>query len=286
MKRPFYLLLAVSLLAPAFPTLAQTLLLKDGSTVQTLGIRRDGDSVAAKVKTPNGEGEIGYPVGTIVRIDFPDPAQRKQATDLLAQNKPEDALKTLAPVLAYYAPFRDLPGSWWTPLAFLQLDALSRLGRDREVDALSVDLSRVGAANPAILRAVKLRQGIALERKGNHAGAIAALDPILKDEDSPPQDTAEGWIAYGAAQLALRKYEPALLAYLHIPVYTPDRTGLMPAALLGSGIAYVGIDDRPRAESTFKDLIARFPNSPEAANAKSRLEKLNGPQADKANANG
>ena len=267
---------------------AQTILLKDNNTVQTSGLSRpDPSTVSAKIKTPSGaEGEVGYPVSNIARIEFPEPAQRKIVADLLAQNKAEEALRQLAPILAYYAPFKDLPGSWWTALAFLQVDALSRLGRDGEMGAVVNDLNKLGAANPEILRAVKIRQGIALERKGDHTGALRALEPIVADEDASPQSLADAWVNVGAAQLAQRNYRAALLSYLHINVYTPERTGLMPTALLGSGAAYVGLNDKDRAEATFKDLIARFPNSPEAADAKGRLMKLNVVEAAKTASNG
>ncbi len=207
------ILVVVITLACANLSRAQTIQLKDGQTVPTLGIRRDGETVAAKVKTANGaEGELGYPVANIARIEFPDPAQRKLATDFLAQNKPEEALKQLTPVLAYYAPFRDLPGGWWTPLAMLQLDALGRLNRDRDAELLAADLARIGAANPEIMRAVKIRQGISLERKGEHAKALALLEPIVNDEDVPPLSVAEAWLNVGAARLAQRNYRDALLA--------------------------------------------------------------------------
>ena len=261
---------------------AQNILLKDGQTITSLGLRRDGDTVAAKIKTPTGgEGEVGYPIANIARIEFPDPAVRKTATELLGQNKAEEALRQLAPVLAYYAPFRDLPGSWWTSLAFLQVDALSRLGRDRDMEGVINDLSRLGAANPEILRAVKIRQGIALERKGQYADALKILNPVVRDENAPPSSVAEGWLAVGGAELGTRNYRAAQLAYMHIPVYSPELTNLMPSALLGSGAALIGLDDKGRAVSTFGDLITRFPNSPEAADAKTRLKNLNGPTADK-----
>ena len=155
------------------------------------------------------------------------------------------------------------------------MEALSRLGRDRETEALITDLSRLGAANPEIMRGVKVRQAMALERKGNHIKAVEALEAVVKDESAPPESVAEGWVALGAAQMSLRNYRAAQLAYLHVPVYTPDRANLMPAALLGSGSALVGLDDKGRAIATFQDLIARFPNSPEAAEAKNRLKNLN-----------
>ena len=287
MKAFPFAFLAALMVVGASAGQAQNLLLKDGQTIATLGLRRDGGTVAAKIKTPSGgEGEVGYPVANIARIEFPDPAVRKAATDLLSQNKPEEALRQLAPVLAYYAPFRDLPGSWWTSLAFLQVDALSRLGRDRDMEAAVTDLSRLGAANPEILRAVKIRQGIALERKGEYAKALDVLNPVVRDENAPPSSVAEGWLAVGGAQLGQRNYRAAQLAYMHVPVYSPELTNLMPSALLGSGAALIGLDDKGRAISTFQDLIARFPNSSEAADAKTRLKNLNGPAADKTESQG
>ena len=287
MKAFLSALTAVGLFACAATSQAQTILLRDGQTIATLGVRRDGGSVAAKIKTPSGsEGEIGYPVANIARIEFPEPGVRKTATELLAQNKPEDALRQLAPALTYYAPFRDVPGNWWTPLAFLQVDALSRLGRDADMQATINDLTRLGAANPEILRTVKLRQGIALERKGDHAKALDLLNPIVRDENAPPASVAEGWLAVGGALLGQRNYRDAQLAYLHVPVYSPELTSLMPSALLGSGAALVGLDDKGRATNTFEDLIKRFPNSPEATDARNRLKNLNGPGADKTAAQG
>ena len=282
MKTPPFILLAVGLWVCSGTGYAQNILLKDGQTITTSGVRRDGASVAAKIKTASGgEGEIGYPVASIARIEFPDPAVRKTATELLAQNKPEDALKQLAPVLAYYAPFRDVPGNWWTQLAFLQVDALSRLNREADMQAVITDLSRLGAANPEILRSVKIRQGITLERKGEYSKALDVLNPVVRDENAPPASVAEGWLAVGGALLGQRNYRAAQLAYLHIPVYSPELTHLMPSALLGSGVALVGLDDKGRAVNTFEDLLSHFPNSPEAADAKNRLKNLNGPDADK-----
>ena len=281
MRTRSLVLFALGVVACASVGRAQTIVLKDGQSVPTLGLRRDGETVAAKVKTSNGgEGEVGYQVANIARIEFPDPGVRKTVTDLLAQNKSEEALRQLAPALAYYAPFRDLPGSWYTALAFLQVDALSRLGHDREMEATISALPRLGAANPEILRAVKIRQGITLERKGEYSKALDILNPVVHDENAPPESVAEGWLTVGGALLGQRDYRGAQLAYLHVPVYTPDRTSLMPAALLGSGAALVGLDDKKRAVGTFQDLIARFPNSPEAADAKTRLKNLNGPNAD------
>ena len=263
---------------------AQSIYMKDGQVVSTQGLRREAETILARIQTKEGSvGEIGYPVANITRIDFPEPAQIKLAGDLLNAGKNDEAVRQLTPILAYYAPFRDVPGNWWTPLALLQVDALARLGRDKEVDTLVGDITRYGGTNPDTLRAVKIKQAAAVERRGDHRRALDALDPLIKDPAAPPESLAEAWLTVGQAKLALKDYKDALLAFLHVPVYTPDRVLLMPPALLGSAGAYLGLDDGQRAQNALKELIAAYPNSPEAAEAKDRLQRLAARQSKPAN---
>ena len=161
----------------------------------------------------------------------------------------------------------------------LQLDALTRLGRDSEADAVAAELGRLGAVPPDVQRAIKIRQGASLERSGKHEAALALLAPIAKDENVPPQDLPEAWLNMGAANLALNRNKDALLAYLHVPVYVLDRALFMAPALLGSSIAYVRLDDKTRARDALQQLINAYPNSREVAEAKDRLQKLGDPKA-------
>ena len=254
---------------------AQNLYLKDGQMITAQGVRREGSTVFTRIQTKDGtQGESGYPVANITRIDFPEPAQLKVASDALNAGHAEEAVRQIAPLLAYYAPFYDVPGNWWTPLALLQTDALTRLGRDREAEAVVTELARFGGANPDVLRAVKIKQAAAVERKGDHRKALEMLTPVVGVLTLPPSSLVEAWLTIGSARLALREYKDALLAFLHVPVYAPDKALLMPPALLGSAGAYTGLDDVPRAQEVLKELLASYPNSPEAAQAKDRLQKL------------
>src|SRR6476659_6415232 len=81
---------------------AQSITLKSGQTVDTLGVRRDRDIVMAKVQVGTGSGEVGYTVAQIAKIDFPEPRGLKVAADLLGQRQPETALAEIEPVIAYY----------------------------------------------------------------------------------------------------------------------------------------------------------------------------------------
>lgn len=249
--------------------------LKDGQVIPAEGMRRDGGSVLARIKTPSGgEGEIGYPVENILRIEFPEPPVLKSAREILKTGKTEEAARQIAPVLAYYSPFRDVPGNWWTPLALLQADAFTRLAREREADALLNEIARLGGTSAEILRTIKIKQAANVEHHGDHRKALNVLEPMVKDLTNPPYELSEAWLTIGLARLALHDYRPALLAFLHVSVFTPEQTLLMPPALLGSAGAYVGLEDISRAQAALKQLTETYPDSPEAADAKTRLQKL------------
>ena len=256
---------------------AQTIQLRDGTAVPTLGLRRDGDNLAAKVKT-NGDnvGEVGYPLANVVRVDFPEPALLKAAADLLDKGQADEAVRQLAPAVAYYLPFYNVPGNYWKPLAVLQLEALTAAHRDKEADAVAAELGRLAAADPEVVRTLKIREGAGSVQRGDATKALATLEPIVHDDTASAAVLAPAWIQIGAAHLARREFKPALLAYLHIPVYTPERARLMPAALLGSARAYLGLEDKQRAEIALNELLTTYPAAAEAAEARQQLQKLDG----------
>ena len=272
-------LLAFCLVPSAFglSAHAQTIQLRDGTAVPTLGLRRDGDTLDARVKT-NGEniGEVGYPLANVARVDFPDPALLKTAPELLDKGQADEAVKQLTPAVAYYLPFYNVPGNYWKPLAVLQLEALTAAHRDKEADAVAAELGRLVGTDPVMARTLKIREATGAVQHGDLSRALGILEPLIH-EDAPASVLAPVWVQIGAARLAKREFKPALLAYLHIPVYTPERTRLMPLALLGSARAYLGLEDKARAETSLNELVSTYPTAPEAAEARQELQKLDGP---------
>lgn len=274
------LLYAVLMLLSGWSACAQTpaastgvtIILKDGKSIAASSLRRSGDNLMAKVQVGNGMGEIGYPVGNVARVTFPEPSELKIAASLLTQNKPSEALTQLAPVIAYYNPFRDVPGSWWSQAALLKLQALLALGRDKETEQLIGELASV-SSDPESARMAKVQQAAAWTRKGEHDKALPVYDAVIK-ESKDHAVLSQAWLNKGHSLLAQKEYEPALLAYLHVPVFYPEQNLLVPAAMLGSGRALIGLDDRAEAETRLEELITRYPNSAEAAAAKTEIDKL------------
>ena len=266
------LMLMLVIVRPAF---AQSITLKTGQKVETLGLRRERDTIMGKIQVGTGSGEVGYNVAQIARIEFPEPRGLKNATDLLGQRQPEKALAEIEPVLTYYGPFKDVPGAWWSQAALIKVSILAALRRDGDAEALADEIQKV-VSDPNTARAVRVRLSTGLIRKKEFEKAIAICDAAIKESDDP-QLLADAWIHKGDALFGLKEWDDALLAYLHIPVFYNDQAAFLPQALLGSGRAYWRLDDATRAKRSWNDLIAAYPQSPEAAAAQTELQKLQTP---------
>lgn len=266
------LLSALILLGSFAPAaFAQSLVLRDGTNVPVSRLRREGQTIMNSVAA----GEVGYPVANIARLEFPEPAQLAAAGELLTQGKAAEASKDLDPIIAFYGPLRDIPGSHWLAAARLKANALVELGREAEARAILSQLAAQTLDKPAAdLARLRLVAGFPVPA-GQEDKALAACDAILNAGESTPRDVdAEAWLLKGKLLLGRREFQPALLAYLHLPTLYYDQRRLQPAALLGSGRAYVGMKDEERARRAFADLQADFPGSPENAAGKAEVQAL------------
>jgi tetratricopeptide (TPR) repeat protein len=277
-KRPPISTIALGLAMVASSGFAQGILLKDGHTITAKSLRRQGDLIMATEDIPGAAGhpgttgEVGYPVNKINKIDFPEPAQLRAATELLTAGRAAEAQAQLDVALRYYEGFRDARGSWWADLALLKTTALINQGREQEAESLVDQIARL-AGDPETVRAARVQMAAGLTRRGEHLRALELCDSVIK-ESTKPGTLAAAAISKGECHLALKQWEPALLAFLQIPVFHPDAKVLRPPSMLGTGRAYFGIADLKRAKETFSELIKTFAATPEAAAAKTELDKI------------
>ncbi|MEY2438818.1 MAG: hypothetical protein QOI34_203 [Verrucomicrobiota bacterium] len=269
------LLSFVFFLTIARPLLAQQITLKTGQKVDTLGVRRDGDIIMGKVQVGSGSGEIGYNVVQIAKIDFPEPRGLKTANELLGQGQADKALAEIQSVVAYYEPFKEVPGAWWSQAALIKVSILSSLQRYAEAETLAADIQK-GAADPETARAAQLRVASGLIRKKDFEKAVVICDEAIK-QSSDPANLANAWVTKGDALFGQKQWDAALLAYLHVPVFYSDEKPVQPSALLGSARAYWRLDDGTRAKKAFNDLIAAYPKSAEAVAAQTEIQKIRTP---------
>ncbi|MEP6955437.1 MAG: tetratricopeptide repeat protein [Chthoniobacterales bacterium] len=251
---------------------AQTILLKNGQQVETRGVTRSGDKVMAKIDVGGTAGQAGYDISGIARIQFPEPRGLRAGAELLSQGQPEKALAELTPIINFYAPFKDIPGAWWSAAAVTKVSALAALQRDAEAQTLAQEIQK-NTSDPEIARAANLRIAAALVEKLEFEKAAEICDAAIK-ESTRPDVLADAWVTKGNLLLAQKEWDSALLAFLRVPVFYEGEKLHMPPALLGSARAYRRLDDLERAKKSLNDLIAAFPKSAEAALAQAELRKL------------
>lgn len=266
----------IAILALAVNASGQTILLKDGKKVLSKALRRAGDSILATNPAVDGaaplQGDIGYPLANIEKIEFPEPAVLKSAAGLLASGKAADALAQSESAFTYFAGFRDAPGSYWPDLALLRIGALVALDRDGDAEPLARQISSQ-ATNPETARGAQAHLAGIAARRGDHAKAIEICDDILK-EANRPDTLATAAINKARSHQALKQWESAVLAYLNIPVFYPEQRGYVPTYLLGAAQCYFELADLPRAKDALNELIKSYPAIPEAATAQQELEKI------------
>lgn len=282
--------------------------LKDGKIIYPKSMRREGDVIRAVIVIPPAqpgapatEGEFGWSVKDIFKLFFPKPAVLDTVPDMLAANRPEEAMKALDPVIKFYGGFRDAPGSWWPELVPLQIQCLLALKRDKEASDIAEQYGRLGTTED-FKQFTKAFSAVARTRKGEHESAVYAYAEAIRSTKRPD---VLGLIAVnkGDSLLALAddlklkhenekaevRYEEALLSYMRITALYPSQRMFQAQATLGAARAYFGFDDFDRALLTIKELRENFAGSPEAnatneleQKIQKRKEQLADPDADKA----
>jgi tetratricopeptide (TPR) repeat protein len=250
---------------------AQSILLKNGSTVPADGLVRDGDMLMVDVKTSTGSrGQVGYQVSDVAELNLPAPDILKYATEQMSNGDFAHALAQIDPLVTYQKTIRDIPGNWWAKSALVEVSALLGLNRTADATALVTEISNY-SKDPEILVSAKLQ--IALTTKfTDPAQALAAYDSIIS-QSSDSQTLSRAWIAEGDIHVEQHEFDDALMNYLTVTVFYPEHNPLLPKALWGSGQAYAKIKDLTNAIKTYQKLVSDFPDTPEAALAKAELLK-------------
>ena len=263
----------VLLLSAAITVPAQNIIFKDGKTVAGNKLRRNGPSVMTTIPVGNSFGEISYGVAQIASIEFPEPPQLKEAATLAASGKLDQALSVIEPIVNLYSTFKDIKGNFWGEAAVVKLSLLTALGREKEAGPLIHDMLS-DRNNSEVFGIASACQALVYAKSGKAKEAIESSNEIINQESAEESTLAIAYIASGTAHLELKEFEDAAMAYLHLPIFFPDQKMLMPTALLGTARAFAKLDVSKEVEKAIQSLSSSFPNSPEAAIAKTEFPNV------------
>jgi tetratricopeptide (TPR) repeat protein len=245
---------------------AQRYILRDNTALQAADVTLGSGALIQQVALPGGGSfERRYPLGDVVRLDFPEPEALEEAQKLVVAGKGSEALALVEPVYRQFAPFARVPGSHWPRAAQLRLEALL-LG----VDALTITSAArelmTSGLGPDVTGVAKLALAQLDARAGRESLANIMLEEIVRE--APPAIQARAWLLRGDLAAARNSHAEALENYLRIPAFYGTIDEFMPAALLGAARAYKGFGDNGRAERSALELIDTYPETLQAATAR------------------
>jgi len=259
--------LAALLLILAPLARGQTFYFSDGRKASLPEARIVGETIKLPLTLDGGaSGEVSLPISSITRLDWPAPAGLAAAEADLKAGRPADALKTLDALVPSQEVFRDITGSWWPKATSLRVEALARLGRDVDAEVALERLRR--SRNGADLVD---RSALTIVSTLVHTGKIAQARERLKAINLAKADAAilaQSDLINARLLQIDGKTEAALLSYLRVPVLYSQQRDAQPAALLGAASCYRALGMTARADAMINTLMERFPDSPEAAQAK------------------
>ncbi|MET0263513.1 MAG: tetratricopeptide repeat protein [Rariglobus sp.] len=252
------------------PLCAQRYILKDGRALNASDVALSGSNLVRSMA--GGGAEISYPLAQVARLDWPEPAEIEEARLLVAAGKGAEGEAKIVPIYNQFAPFSKVPGSWWSSAALIRARAfLDQKKNDeaeraaRELMSGSTDVETVTAAQLIMARIQMLQD------KADIADAM--LDEIMR-KDASSEIEARAAILRGDIAYGRKEFEKALEFYLQVPAFYGTEEAVMPVALLGSARSYRGYGDPARAERAFLDIIVTYPDSAEAAAAKTESASL------------
>jgi hypothetical protein len=294
-------LLTVALLGAAAQSFGQALIFKGGERWEVNDPFKMDTSVPPKPLIDPKKGTISSIKGTVVRtvnaggtdiestrklseverIIWPSSERLAEAQLFVSRGEPAKALDSVEPLIKFFDAFKKVPGSLWLKASMVKLDALDRLENDAVIGAFLDNLEKNDdGSNPELANKIKLARLMQRARRGEHDTVITdATDLIGKLDDLDV--LARLHLVKAGSLLATKKYEAAMNTYLRVPVFYGSQAEHLPKAMLGAARAFRGMDSPATREQKLeevsnrylRDLIATFPVSKEAEEAKKLLPK-------------
>jgi len=217
----------------------------------------------------------------VERIIWPNSERLTEAQTFVSRGEPAKALDSVEPIIKFFDAFKKVPGSLWLKASMVKLDALDRLENDAAIGSFLDNLEKNDdGSNPELANKIKLARLMQRARRGEHDTVITEASELISKLDDLDV-LARLHLVKGSSLLATKKYEAAMNTFLRIPVFYGSQAEHLPKAMLGAARAFRGMDTPATKEQKLeeisnrylRDLIATFPVSKEAEEAKKLLPK-------------
>ena len=226
----------------------------------------------ATIMVGTAQQVVNFTSKEVVRARLREPKEVIEARVLIASEKPDKALDSLAKAEPALLPYQSIPDSWWLRAAILRMDALSVLGKNKEAAAIASPdvLSKLPSDNATLLKDFQV---VVAAPSKNPADKLDSLR-ALADRTIDPWIGARVWLEIGNTLAMQGKMEEAVKAWLRVPVFFPAERDL---AVRGTILAARGMQQIERSADGFKllqDYLADHLASPYKETIQTEAAKL------------
>lgn len=262
------LFLALALLpAPG----AITVILKDGSsaTAETLTAQGSGFSL----KPPGGGAARVIAAAQIERLEMDPPVLLAEVEAAYTADDMTRTLTALGKLKVELEPLKNIEGGreWWIEGEFLRAHILLSQKRVADVETSMKEIAANGSAAEKRHAAVFLAHLTALAGDP-HQGLETLKSLILEARDA--ETLADAWLFTGQHRAAINEPAEALLAFMRVPVFYPERRLPLAAARLGAARCHMALEDHAAARRVLKELLSTQGTSAEGKEAKKLLTQV------------
>lgn len=277
--RTFHWLFLLSMLAFGWSARlsAQDIVLKDGNHINALDITVGDGKITRVVTLGNGQkAQASVSFSDIDHMEWADPQELQDARNLLSQGKSKEALATLEKAKTFFKQFKGVKGSPYNDVLFAQVEALDQAG---DFDTLIRVMPEANAVktwddtHKIKLRILKLN--VDRRTSSDTEGLLSQAESLLADT-TDSGIAARLWMTIGDIYTKSEKWDDAMNAYLHVPVFYGTQVALVPQAELMAARSLVGLERFKDAGVMFQRIMDSYPGSEIAATAKKEFLTVNG----------
>lgn len=198
--------------------------LTNGRRVSAASVKPTAAGFSAVLITGVNSQNINFTAKDVVRAHLSEPAEIREAKQLIASGKSDEAIELLEKLESELQPFRKVRGAWWHRAVMLRADALAAKGDLTEASAAVDDdvLVALPEEEGALLTDF---QSIIDKPTVSPDTKVSALQSLAK-RTSDPWIGARAWIEVGQILSNQGKIEDAVKAWLRVAVFHPAERDL------------------------------------------------------------
>lgn len=216
------------------------------------------------IELKDGQAALTFPRADIAEVFLEKPAGFASAEVFFNKNNYPRAIELFTKIIKEYSNYDWAQKS----LAYVARANMKLKKWAMAEKALRDYLKKYPGAKDTVELNISL--AMTLTEQGRFDKAAALYNGTLKMKI---EEALQARVQYGLAELYLSKeeYEPALMAYLRVLVLFSEQKEVAPGAMLKAGLCYEKLGDIVRARQIYEEIIADYPKTTQAKQAKKRI---------------